>query len=142
DVVQVQRAADAFDRRRSCGRIDAAAAQKAAEDRRAADATDGTAENLGKLAHRRLLDRGADRLAADDAGNHLHNDGKKSFHDRSPSKAASLPGDAYMRRRIGRKSNSRAPKQEGRPAGRPIHLKKDGFCYSAAMARFGCTAAA
>ena len=58
------------------------------------DPADRTANDLGQLAHRHLLQDRADGLSAEDASNNLNNDRKNCFHVEIPLKKpeTSCPG--------------------------------------------------
>jgi hypothetical protein len=60
--------------------------KKSTKKRASSDTADRTANNLGQLAHRHLLQDSTDSLTAEDASNNLNDNRKKCFHVESPKK--------------------------------------------------------
>jgi hypothetical protein len=73
------------------------AAKERTKERTSSDTADRTANDLGQLAHRYLLQDRTDSLTAENAGNNLNNDRKNCFHVEVPPKLPvhSHPGRQY-----------------------------------------------
>ena len=60
--------------------------EEATKNCASSDTADRTANDLGQLAHRHLLQDRTDSLAAEDASNNLNDNGKNCFHVEIPPK--------------------------------------------------------
>src|SRR5690606_5503918 len=122
--------------KRTAGRHVSATAHQSTKNLAARNAADRAAEEFRQLAHRRLLEGCADRLPADDAGDHLCNDWKKSFHFRS------LLERRVLHSRIEERACFQAMSKQAGPSpvengGQPVKERfLQGKSYSAACACF------